>query len=569
MKTKKQNITSDVGVSLMYAQRGITLIALIITIIIMLILAGVVLSLTVGENGLFKISKYAVQKNSEETAREKLELALSDLQARKYTDVENYNEKGYINNYLINEGMSVEGNIVTVDGYKFEIDRTIPQIKENLGQSEIILTKEVTKYLGKNANDKYEVQALITIESKKEIEEVIIKKQDKTIQEIISSENKQKIVKDITIELDEEYKATIKTIDGKTEEKAIIENSIETIKNEEELVAFGEKVNKGLTYEGKTISLENDINLVGSNSNRNWKSIGNSLEDKYFSGVFEGNNHKISEIYNEDTTEGTQGFFGYVKGGTVQNLGIESGHILGKYSVGGIAGKIDNGNIINCYNKTKIECLDSEADYGGMRIGGITGYAIKTTITQCYNDGEINGNLNTAGGIVGRVDDKTNVVNCYNTGSVTANAYIGGIIGFTNENENNSINNCYNTGKVTAKSFVGGLIGSLYKGNEINNSYNIGTVNGNDMYVGGVIGENKGAFKNLFYINTSGPEWGCGINDTEYGLEEAKGSSEETLKGLTTKFNEGQEGEPWKEDEDNINGGYPILSWQKAPNTNG
>ena len=88
MKTKKQNITSDVGVSLMYAQRGITLIALIITIIIMLILAGVVLSLTVGENGLFKISKYAVQKNSEETAREKLELALSDLQARKYTDVE-------------------------------------------------------------------------------------------------------------------------------------------------------------------------------------------------------------------------------------------------------------------------------------------------------------------------------------------------------------------------------------------------------------------------------------------------------------------------------------------------
>lgn len=31
MKTKKQNITSDVGVSLMYAQRGITLIALAIS----------------------------------------------------------------------------------------------------------------------------------------------------------------------------------------------------------------------------------------------------------------------------------------------------------------------------------------------------------------------------------------------------------------------------------------------------------------------------------------------------------------------------------------------------------
>ena len=37
--------------------RGITLIALIITIILMLILAGVVLSLSIGENGLFKTAK--------------------------------------------------------------------------------------------------------------------------------------------------------------------------------------------------------------------------------------------------------------------------------------------------------------------------------------------------------------------------------------------------------------------------------------------------------------------------------------------------------------------------------
>ena len=71
--------------------RGITLIALIITIILMLILAGVVLSLSIGENGLFKTAKYTVQKNSEVEAKEKLELALADLQAHKYTD-EAYNE---------------------------------------------------------------------------------------------------------------------------------------------------------------------------------------------------------------------------------------------------------------------------------------------------------------------------------------------------------------------------------------------------------------------------------------------------------------------------------------------
>ncbi|MCI9287846.1 MAG: hypothetical protein HFJ57_07880, partial [Clostridia bacterium] len=92
--------------------RGITLISLVITIILMLILAGVVISLTIGENGLFKTSKYAVQKNSEAEAKEKLELALANLQAHKYTD-EAYNENEYIDDYLNNENIEILGNIAT------------------------------------------------------------------------------------------------------------------------------------------------------------------------------------------------------------------------------------------------------------------------------------------------------------------------------------------------------------------------------------------------------------------------------------------------------------------------
>ena len=40
--------------------RGITLVALVITVIILLILAGVALSLVIGENGLIKKSKEGV-----------------------------------------------------------------------------------------------------------------------------------------------------------------------------------------------------------------------------------------------------------------------------------------------------------------------------------------------------------------------------------------------------------------------------------------------------------------------------------------------------------------------------
>ncbi len=204
----------------MKKQRGITLIALIITVILMLILAGVVISLTIGEKGLIQTAKYAVQKNSEETAREKLELALADLQAYKYTN-EAYNENEYINNYLENESMQVVRDVVTVDGWRFKIDRSVPQIGESLGQEEIRVTKVVREYLGKNENGKYIAQVTAIIESDKEIKSIVFKDLDGI--EVTPTGEKYKIAKDITIELDKEYKIVVNTTDGKSEEKTIIE----------------------------------------------------------------------------------------------------------------------------------------------------------------------------------------------------------------------------------------------------------------------------------------------------------------------------------------------------------
>ncbi len=56
----------------MNKQRGITIISLIITIVIMLILAGVVLNLTIGERGIFKTAKRAAQ-NYTDAQNEELE----------------------------------------------------------------------------------------------------------------------------------------------------------------------------------------------------------------------------------------------------------------------------------------------------------------------------------------------------------------------------------------------------------------------------------------------------------------------------------------------------------------
>lgn len=51
--------------------KAITLIALVITIIVLLILAGVVINLTIGENGIFKIAKHAAKKYTDAEQDEK------------------------------------------------------------------------------------------------------------------------------------------------------------------------------------------------------------------------------------------------------------------------------------------------------------------------------------------------------------------------------------------------------------------------------------------------------------------------------------------------------------------
>lgn len=62
---------------------AITLIALIITIIILLILAGVTINILLGDNGLFNTAKDAADRYRRSEISEKLLVAIADLQAQK------------------------------------------------------------------------------------------------------------------------------------------------------------------------------------------------------------------------------------------------------------------------------------------------------------------------------------------------------------------------------------------------------------------------------------------------------------------------------------------------------
>ena len=66
-------------------QNGITLVALVITIIVLLILAGVSISLVVGEGGILGKATNAVDENEKATAEQEIKLSIADAQMAYYT----------------------------------------------------------------------------------------------------------------------------------------------------------------------------------------------------------------------------------------------------------------------------------------------------------------------------------------------------------------------------------------------------------------------------------------------------------------------------------------------------
>ena len=70
------------------SESGITLIALVITIIVLLILAGVSISLVVGDNGVLKQASNAVIVNRTASAKEEIELAFVTAQADYWVNSE-------------------------------------------------------------------------------------------------------------------------------------------------------------------------------------------------------------------------------------------------------------------------------------------------------------------------------------------------------------------------------------------------------------------------------------------------------------------------------------------------
>ena len=204
-------------------------------------------------------------------------------------------------------------------------------------------------------------------------------------------------------------------------------------------------------------------------------------------------NSKLNNDYKR-----TGGLVGWLKAGTVENVEVEC-TIVGEQQVGGIAGRVESGSIINCSASGTITAgsyysgglvgyaagIDVKNSHAGVnvthlqgnysRAGGLIGQLEgNANIEKCYATGNVEGAGHMAGGLVGVIGGEASVVNIsksYATGNVTIPhgesgnwAHAGGLVGtLSSLGASVTISNCYATGTILARRYSSGFVGSLYE----------------------------------------------------------------------------------------------------------
>jgi hypothetical protein len=258
-------------------------------------------------------------------------------------------------------------------------------------------------------------------------------------------------------------------------------------------------------YQISTVSDWNDLMHTSSDWGKNFKMVADvNLKDVNvspignftvkFTGVFDGNDHKVFHVLINQPSNNNVGLFGYINNGQVKNLGIEDANITGGVNVGGLVGKQWSGTIYNCFARAFVKSIVSGAKES--HAGGIAGSFLGTmsksysiSVVSSYSDFR-----STTGGLIGTFDGSIN--NCYSDAIVfsTSGANDGSIAGGLVGNGTGDIFNSYSMGSISSLGLggLGGFIGSNY-GN-IFKCYSKGSVSSsiNSYYLGGFAGFNSG-----------------------------------------------------------------------------
>ncbi len=241
------------------------------------------------------------------------------------------------------------------------------------------------------------------------------------------------------------------------------------------------------TYWDNVPSTENNFTAIGTVSNP-------------FRGFFDGDNHTVSgiriRVLSAEEANYNQGLFGYVSGGTVQNLLLADTRITGYWYAGGIVGTNDGGTIQNCH---VLDNVDIHMAFKQSRYyGGIAGRNMGSTgnINNCSSSATLSfrGSVEVSysrglGGIVGYHTNQGTVSNCLSLNARVIHKDIDGTL-----RELSGVKHC------------GAVVGQNDRSNGLsNNYYRNFTVGGNEATYGSGgessgydVTNNRGAVRGYF-----------------------------------------------------------------------
>ena len=358
MKLKEKGRENKITMKKLKKQvKGITLIALVVTIIVLLILAGVAINLTIGDNGLFKRAQNAAETWDEASKKEAIEMAVASIFMDNTDETSNTKQK-------------LEETLKTQYGEDTNVE-------DNKDGSFLITIGESKYYVGENG-EIIDQSKILKISTADEL---------KAFRDDVNSGNAYEgwyvyLVNDITLNIAEEwepigiYQQDSTNPDDETNMpfKGIFDGCFNTISG---------------IYSNSSLKNRGFFGFIRESIIKNLGIINGNIQGTSRTGAIVGyayQNSKIINCYNSSNISSTDNF------------------------VGGIVGYIREKVIIeNCYNSGNI--ISS-----GSLIGGIVGGISDSRIKNCYNTGHIEGG--STGGISGAVYTNASIENCYNVGNL-------------------------------------------------------------------------------------------------------------------------------------------------------
>lgn len=373
-----------------FSNKGITLIALVITIIVLLILAGVTIATLTGDNGILNQAENAKEQTEIENEKEQISLVMTNMKFENEQEVVKKEKifQAHLDEYT---GEGKTKVYATESSYTIHFLKTnrVYTIDENGN-----ITEEKSVIVKEDA-----VAGAVEGTGTEEDPYIIM-----SIEDLVWMANQ---VNSGTNRYNSKWIALGKPLDFKSKL---------SYKNVETTYSYDESSNSYIPDENSETTLM-ELCTTG---------IGFIPINEYH-GSFDGNGYTISNIY--ENRSGAAGLFSVVISNNrehpeiIKNLTIKGKFISTDSYAAGIVANVNDylGYIIqDCVNKSEVQ---------GNHAGGIVGYCRGgqlLDLKSCNNNGKITATQN-AGGIIGYAYHGKSISDCINNGEIIGE-YAGGIV---------------------------------------------------------------------------------------------------------------------------------------------